>query len=881
MNASEIRQSFLDFFEQRGHKIVSSAPVAPLEDPTLLFTNAGMNQFKDVFLGTGTRPYKRAVDSQKCIRVSGKHNDLEEVGHDTYHHTFFEMLGNWSFGDYYKDEAIAWAWELITKVWGMPKDRLWATVFSEDGEAEKLWKQATDILHSHILRFGEKENFWEMGETGPCGPCSEIHIDRGEGFCDRGGDSGHVCRVNGGCARFIELWNLVFIQYNRAVQKLRPLPAKHVDTGMGFERVVAVLQNRASNYETDLFTPILDAVGEISGKSHKEPALLPAFRVIADHVRALSFAVTDGVLPSNEGRGYVLRRLLRRACRYGRRLGMHEPFIYQLVSVLADIMGGAYPEIVKRAQHTTMVIKSEEEKFNEVLDRGIQLFETIALEPMIVKGEKEEDIHRGVIPGSKAFLLYDTYGFPLDLTQLMAREKGLDVDQDGFEKEMATQKERGRESHKFFHDDESAWKNLSEGKDSEFVGYAAFEADADIRKIRIQGDRVDLVLSRTPFYGESGGQTGDAGEIKGNGFTVQINDTQKQGDRIIHVGSLVDGKIPAETRVKAVVNVERRLSTARNHTATHLLHKALREVLGDHVNQAGSLVSPDRLRFDFTHFRAMTPDQIEEVERRVNDHVRKNHVVDKFSATLDEARRKGATALFGEKYGDEVRVVQIDAYSMELCGGTHLDRTGEIGAFRILFEEGVAAGVRRIEALTGTGAEQRFMDERRLIDKMKFLLRCREDEVADRMRTLFEERKELEKKLKKAQQTSSGSEIDELIQKKAVMVSGFQVVSDRIEAADVEELRYTGDKLREKLKSGVGLLGAVIGDKATLVCVVTDDLIQSRSLKAGDIVRKAAEIMGGSGGGKPHQAIAGGKDASKLDEALRGTPEIVKSFLKG
>ncbi len=870
MRASEIRQSFLDFFEKRGHKIVPSAPVAPLDDPTLLFTNAGMNQFKDVFLGAGTRPYKRAADSQKCIRVSGKHNDLEEVGHDTYHHTFFEMLGNWSFGDYYKEEAIAWAWELVTKTWGMPKDRLWATVFREDEESEKLWKKTTDIAPSRILRFGEKDNFWEMGETGPCGPCSEIHIDQGDGFCDRAGEPGHICKVNGGCARYIELWNLVFIQYDHnAMGKLTPLPARHVDTGMGFERAVAVLQKKASNYETDLFTPILDAVQEISGKPHREPALLPAFRVIADHMRALTFAVADGVLPSNEGRGYVLRRLLRRGCRYGRRLGMHKPFLYKLVSTVVDVMGEAYPETARRARHVTDVVKNEEERFNEVLDRGIEIFEAIAVET----GSKK-------LSGADAFKLYDTYGFPLDLTQLLAREKGLEVDEAGFEKEMSQQKERGRESHKFFHDDASTWKDVSEGKDSEFIGYENLTTDADIRKIRVRGDRVDLVLSRTPFYGESGGQTGDAGEIRGKGFTVAVHDTQKQGDRIIHTGVLVEGQIQSDMRVLAAVDGERRLSTARNHTATHLLHQALREVLGEHVNQAGSLVSSERLRFDFTHSQAMTPEQIEDVELRVNDRVRKNHAVEKFKAALEEAKHRGATALFGEKYGDEVRVVQIGDYSMELCGGTHLDRTGEIGSFRIVSEEAVGAGVRRIEALTGAGAEQRGLVDRRLIDSMKSLLRCRDDEVADRMKALFEEKKELEKRLRKAQQSSGGSEIDGMVQNKASSVAGFKVVAERVDAADTDELRAAGDRLREKLQSGVGMLGAVIGGKATLICVVTDDLIKSRSLQAGLIVKKAAEIMGGSGGGKPHLAIAGGKDPSKLDEALRGMPEIVKSFLK-
>jgi len=875
MNASDIRQSFLDFFEQRGHRIVPSSPVAPLEDPTLLFTNAGMNQFKDVFLGTGSRPYKRAVDSQKCIRVSGKHNDLEQVGHDSYHHTFFEMLGNWSFGDYYKEEAILWAWELVTRIWGIPKGRLWATVFHNDGEAEKLWKKVTDIAPSRILRFGEKENFWEMGETGPCGPCSEIHIDRGEGFCDKSRDAGHACAVNGGCARFIELWNLVFIQYDRnAMGKLSLLPAKHVDTGLGLERVVAVVQNKKSNYETDLFTPLLDAVQDITGKPQTEPTLLPAFRVIADHVRALTFAVTDGVLPSNDGRGYVLRRLLRRASRYGRQLGMREPFIYRLVSVVVDAMGRAYPELGKRAQHVTMVIKSEEERFNDVLDRGIDLFEEIAAGVEKGKGT--------AIPGADVFKLYDTYGFPLDLTQLMAREKGLEVDQDGFDKEMERQRERGRESSKFVQEDESSWQEITSGNDSEFVGYNTTTAESDIRKIRMDDGRITVVLSKTPFYGESGGQVGDTGNLVGKGFTIRVTDTQKQGDRILHLGTLAEGVFPdeprVEARVEASVDPEKRLSTARNHTATHLLHRALREVLGDHIHQAGSLVDPDRLRFDFSHFESVKPDQIQRVEHLVNGRIRQDLAVEKFEATLEEAKAMGATALFGEKYGDRVRVVRIGDYSMELCGGTHLNRTGEIGTFRILAEESVAAGVRRIEALTGEKAEQRLVRDKQILDRMKTLLRCKEEELETRIQALLDERKELEKRMKKAQQTSSASDLDVLLAKSGE-VSGIRVVASAIDVSGVDELRNLGDALRERIRSGVGVLGTLIDGKVQFLCVVSEDLVKTGKLHAGEIVKRVALIAQGSGGGKPHMALAGGKDTRKLQEALGMVQDIVRSML--
>ncbi len=872
MTASEIRQSYLDFFRKYDHKIVPSVPVVPQDDPTLLFINAGMNQFKDVFLGTGTRPYKRAADSQKCIRVSGKHNDLEEVGYDTYHHTFFEMLGNWSFGDYYKKEAIAWGWELVTKFWGLPKNRLWATVFREDDEAESLWKKVTDIDPSHVLRFDEKDNYWEMGETGPCGPCSEIHIDLGEGYCDKSHVPGHMCGVNAGCARFIELWNLVFIQFNRDEKgELHLLPEKHVDTGLGFERAVAVLQNKKSNYDTDLFIPITNHIAEITGKERQVEETLPAFRVIADHIRALTFAITDGAIPSNEGRGYVLRRLLRRAARYGRNLGMHEPFIYKLVSTVIDVMGKAYPEIKERSQHTTLVIKSEEERFNEVLDRGIEIFESIATEAQ-KKGQK-------VIPGSEVFRLYDTYGFPLDLTRLMGREKDLEIDEKGFEKQMDQQRDRARKGAKFASAEGGEWTELSEGKDSVFIGYDRIEAKAEIRRVCFHDGLVTVILSETPFYGESGGQVGDTGEIVGQGFRIEVMDTQKQGDQILHIGHFTEGNKITDSTVEVNVTGRVRLSTARNHTATHLLHKALKEVLGNHVNQSGSLVSPERLRFDFTHFEAMTAEQIDEVERIVNFHVRADHPVEKYTASLEEAKSQGATALFGEKYGEEVRVIKIDEYSMELCGGTHLDRTGQIGYFCITSEEGIAAGVRRIEAVTGEAADQMIRDEKAALKKIVHLLRCREDEIENRIEKLIEERKMLEKKIKEAQRSSAAGDMDDILNK-AVRVGDIQIVVSKIEAGSVEELRNLGDYLRNRLKSGVGVLGTEMDGKVQLLCVVSDDLIQSKNFKAGEIVKKVAQIVDGSGGGKPHLALAGGKDIKKLDQALKQTPDIIKEMME-
>jgi alanyl-tRNA synthetase len=871
MRAADVRKSFLDFFSKYDHKIVPSAPVVPADDPTLLFTNAGMNQFKDVFLGTGTRPYSRAADSQKCIRVSGKHNDLEEVGHDTYHHTFFEMMGNWSFGDYYKEEAIRWAWELVTGVWGLPKERIWATVFREDDEADTLWKKVTDIRPSQVLRFDEKDNFWEMGEVGPCGPCSEIHIDQGEDFCDRKNQPGHRCGVNAGCARFIELWNLVFIQFNRdEVGTLTPLPSKHVDTGLGLERAVAVLQGKKSNYETDLFMPLIDRIGELTGHSREEHELLPSFRVISDHIRALTFAVTDGAIPSNDGRGYVLRRILRRASRYGRNLGMHEPFIYRLVSTVSDIMGEAYPEISERAQHTTLVIKAEEERFNEVLDRGIDLFEEMASD-LMRRGEK-------VVPGDEAFRLYDTYGFPLDLTELMAREKQLQVDREGFEKHLEAQRKRARKAGKFAAAEEGEWQDVTAGGDSEFVGYEETEIPADVRKFQRQGKRISMLLDRSPFYGEAGGQVGDKGEIIGDGFKVRVEDTQRQGDRIVHIGTLVEGEEVSKPRIQARVDHAKRLSTARNHTATHLLHKSLREVLGGHVNQAGSLVAPDRLRFDFTHFEAPTTEQMDEIERMVNRFVREDHPVHKEVMPLKEAKKRGAVALFGEKYGEQVRVVSIDDVSMELCGGTHLDRTGQIGYFRIVSEESVAAGVRRIEAITGEAADKTLREEKQLVRQVESLLQAQMEEVIPRLSALIEEKKALDRKIRKAKTASAAAGLDNLLSQ-VREVRGVRWVASRVEVSGIEELRALGDRLRSGLKSGVGVLGTVMDGKITFLCVVTDDMIQDRDLKAGEIVKQVASVAGGSGGGRPHLALAGGKDASRFQEALEQVPGILEKIL--
>ena len=872
MNSLEVRQSFLDFFAKKDHKIIPSAPVVPQNDPTLLFTNAGMNQFKDVFLGTGKRPYKRAADTQKCIRVSGKHNDLEAVGRDTYHHTFFEMLGNWSFGDYYKEEAICWAWELITQSWNLPKNRLYATVFREDDETEKLWKKVTDINHSHVLRFDEKDNFWEMGATGPCGPCSEIHIDLGEDYCDRQHMGRHKCGVNAGCSRFIELWNLVFIQYNRDQSgSLHPLPHKHVDTGMGFERMTAVLQGKQSNYQTDIFTPLLDQISRLSSIEWKENKNISAFRVIADHIRALTFAITDGAMPSNEGRGYVLRRLLRRAARYGRNLNMHEPFIYKLIPTLIQSMGNAYPEIREREKHTTYVIQSEEERFNDVLDRGLEIFETLVAD-IKKKGQK-------VIPGADAFRLYDTYGFPLDLTQLMARERGMTVDEYGFQQNMEIQQERARKNAQFVMQSNRDWIELTKGSESHFTGYETTRSESCIRQYQISNNQVYLILDQTPFYAESGGQVGDKGMISGNGFQIRIDNTIKQGDQFIHIGQFESGNKIGSPEVKVQVNRDERIATARNHTATHLLHQSLKHVLGDHVNQAGSMVASDRLRFDFTHFDSMTAEQIDQVEWEVNRCVRENLRVNTYVTSLAEAKNQGATALFGEKYNEQVRVVKIDDYSMELCGGTHLDATGQIGYFRIVNEESVSAGVRRIEAITGEPADHWIRNEKKKLHFTATLLKCSPNEIESRIESLLEDRKTLERKLKQMQKLSGGFNLETLL-KNTKSVQGITIATSNIDVPDVDAMRSLGDQIRNNMQSGVAVLGAVIDSKVNLLCVITDDLIKERGLKAGEVVKETAKIVNGGGGGKPHMALAGGRDASKLKTALDAVPGIVESFLK-
>lgn len=852
MTSQQIRQQFLDFFKSKQHRIVQSAPVIPFDDPTLLFTNAGMNQFKDVFLGTGSREYKRAADTQKCIRVSGKHNDLEEVGHDTYHHTFFEMLGNWSFGDYYKEEAILWAWELLTEVWKLPKERLWVTVYKDDDEAFKLWQTKTDINPKHVLKFGEKDNFWEMGDTGPCGPCSEIHINVGDDF-------DNPDYVNAGSPECIEIWNLVFIQYNRDENgKLHELPAKHVDTGMGFERVCAVLQNKNSNYDTDVFSPLIEEISTISSvKYDKEEDRIP-MRVIADHIRALTFAIADGAVPGNEGRGYVLRRILRRASRYGRKLNLNHPFLYNLVDILVLTMGDVFPEISEKKEYIKKVVKAEEESFNATLDRGIELFDEV-----VKKLQKKKE---KIIPGEDVFKLYDTYGFPIDLTNVMAREIGFAIDEIRFNELMDQQKERSREKGKFTSSKEVI-KMMpgSENITTEFVGY-------DYNNLKYNSVVKSIihpfvVFDKTPFYAESGGQIGDTGWIIFDDKKIPIVDTIKEDNLILHK---VDFplEITPGTKVTLQVDEKRRWDIMRNHSATHFLHAALRQILGTHVQQAGSYVGPDHLRFDFTHFTKVSPDELKDIEMIVNEQLRRNLPRTRYENTpIDQAKKMGALMFFGDKYGDYVNVIQFGDYTMEFCGGTHVLNSSEIGLFKIVSESSIASGVRRIEAVTGAGVE-RYINSQ--LEHLK--------QYSDRIEELNETKKKLEKEIAELKLKEKLEQLDHILSLSSEE-KGVSIYKGKVHADNMDELKSFGDELRNRMGSGVGILISQIEDKVGIVAVVSDDLIKEKKLIAGKIVGELAKIVGGGGGGRPHLATAGGKDVNQIVVALSKVEKIVSNFL--
>jgi len=866
--SKEIRQSFIDFFQDKGHCFVASSPVVPIDDKTLLFTNAGMNQFKNIFLGNSEPSCLRAVNSQKCIRAGGKHNDLEAVGNDGYHHTFFEMLGNWSFGDYYKREAIAWAWELLTGIWKLPKDKLHATAHHTDAEAFELWKQETDIDPSHITYHGDKDNFWEMGESGPCGPCSEIHFDRGAEFCSNLSE-GHVCAVNGDCERYIELWNLVFIQFFRNEKgELNPLPKKYVDTGAGFERLCQVLQGKESNYDTDLFTPLLDKISKLSGKEYTGENGL-SHRVIADHIRCLCFALADGGFPSNEGRGYVLRRILRRAARHGRLLGFLEPFLWKLVDCVIEVMGDFFTELKGREAYIKMVIKAEEDRFNHTLDKGLEKFNEIT-----GRLEQDKSIPR-IIPGSDAFLLYDTYGFPLDLTTLLAEEKDYEIDLDGFDQEMQAQRERARSASKFgFESRDIDWIEFSEIAPTEFVGYDRNACKARIQRYALNaGAEVHIQMDQTPFYAEAGGQVSDTGFIEGDAFKIRILKVIKIEDYFIHIGQIVEGLIDY-AEVLASIDLERRQNIKRNHTATHLLHKVLRDLLGDHVQQKGSLVEEGYFRFDFTHLSAMSPDQIRKVEYSVNEQIRNNLTVKVNLSTLEQARQEGATALFGEKYKDTVRVVEVDGFSKELCGGTHVSATGEIGLLKITSESSIAAGIRRIEGLTGFGAE-RYLFE--LEDSMAHLakqLGCPVQQIQAKTMSLQNQITELESEIKTMVAAQLSTFVNQLIPK-AITTGEYALIIEQVELADNDSNRILGDILKDKTRNMIALIFSKVGDKHSLICVVSQDLLPK--YHAGKIVSKIASMLDGKGGGRPDFAMAGVKDFSRFEEIKSQIPDLIKS----
>lgn len=861
MTSNEIRQQFFDFFKNKKHRIVPSSPVVPFDDPTLLFTNAGMNQFKDVFLGQGKREYKRAVDTQKCIRVSGKHNDLEEVGHDTYHHTFFEMLGNWSFGDYYKKEAIKWGWELLTEVWKLPKERLWATVYRTDDEAFEFWKNETDIDPKHILRFDEKDNFWEMGETGPCGPCSEIHINLSD-------DIENSKLVNAGVPECIEIWNLVFIQYNKDEKgKLHELPQKHVDTGMGFERVCAVLQKKNSNYDTDVFSPLIDAIANMSGVKYKSEENKIAMRVIADHIRTLTFAIADGAVPGNDGRGYVLRRILRRASRYGRKLNLKEPFLYKIVDTLVKEMSEVFPEIKEKQKYVEKVIKAEEESFNKTLDRGIELFNEIV--------EKLKTKNKTAIPGSDLFMLYDTFGFPVDLTNVMAKEIGFTIDEKGFDKLMNSQKQRGRDASKDkFSSINVSTENLDSfeliSKDETvFTGYDELNTKSKIIGHKKESENELIILDKTPFYVEAGGQIDDLGFLSVKENKYDVLDVAKIDNKVVHIIES-NKKNPLKTgnEVLAEIDTNRRWDIMRNHSATHFMHAALRKILGTHVHQAGSYVGPDRLRFDFTHFSKVSDTELKEIESLVNEELRRNTPLQHHrNIPFDKAKKMGALMFFGDKYGDKVNVVQFGDFSLEFCGGTHVKNSSEIGLFKIISESSISSGVRRIEAVTGSGVE-------RYINSQIELLKNKDEKLAE----LLDEKKNIEKENSELKLKGNLGQISSLLEN-PIKLGKINIYKSQIKAESVDQLKSFGDELRNKTKNTVGVLFAEIDGKVGIVCIVTDDLLKDKKLNAGKIVGELAKLVGGGGGGRPHLATAGGKDVKAIPSVLKKVEEIVKKFL--
>ena len=875
MTGNEIRKIFLDFFEKHHHRVVRSSSLVPQDDPTLLFTNAGMVQFKRTFLGEEKREYSRATTSQKCVRAGGKHNDLENVGYTARHHTFFEMLGNFSFGDYFKEKAIDFAWDLMTNGYGLPADKLHASVFTDDDEAYDLWHKKIGIPEERMVRLGEEENFWAMGDTGPCGPCSEIHLDRG----DAHGCGKPDCGVDCECDRFLEIWNLVFMQYNRDESgEMTPLPKPSIDTGMGLERLASILQNTQTNFETDLIRPIIARTEELAEKVYGESRDGDvAMKVIADHSRAAAFLIGDGVLPSNEGRGYVLRRIMRRAIRYGRNIGLMKPFLGETAETVFDIMKTAYPDLNDSAAFIRNVIENEEVRFSETLDTGLKLLND-SLADIKAAGKQQ-------VPGDLIFKLYDTFGFPVDIVQDVVRDSDMTLDMGGFEHHMEEQRTRSRSKVTFDGVGEAYKAFSAQGIKADFTGYQGLESDAEVLLLVKEGNKiesasagedVEVVTTARPFYGESGGQVGDQGTISADGLALAVEDTIKDPTGlIIHKGKVTEGEIKSGQTVHLNVDPQKRQATALNHTATHILHRALRDVLGDHIKQAGSLVAPDRLRFDFTHFSHVEPDDIQKIEAIVNQQIRANIPVQTDEMDAEAALDSGATALFEEKYGDRVRVVSLADFSKELCGGTHTQRTGDIGLFKIVAETSVAAGVRRIEALTGEGALNAVQDLANTAQQCGHMLRTKPEAVAERLEQLLKAQKASEKeieKLKSALAEAKAGSGDEEIQE----VNGVSVLAKKVAVDKPGALRDLADRFKDRLKSGIVILGSAHGKKALLIVVVTKDLLDR--YHAGNIVKELAAMVGGGGGGRPDMAQAGGTQPEKLDLALEKALEIVGSF---
>ncbi len=862
MTSSELRKAFLDFYIKKNHTAVHSSPVVPANDPTLLFTNAGMVPFKETFLGQETRPYTRATSVQRCIRAGGKHNDLENVGYTARHHTFFEMLGNFSFGDYFKKEAVEFAWEFLTQTLKLPEEKLWITVFEEDDEAADIWLKDMKVSPERFSRCGAKDNFWSMGDTGPCGPCSEIFYDHGEDVA--GGPPG-TPEEDGD--RYIEIWNLVFMQFDRSSDgTLTPLPKPSVDTGMGLERLAAVMQGVHNNYDIDLFQALIKKAAQLTGEKDLSNNSL---RVLSDHIRSCAFTIADGVMPSNEGRGYVLRRIIRRAIRHGYKLGQTQPFFYELVGTLVEQMGRAYPELASEQSNVERVLKLEEERFAETLENGMKLLEDYI-----------EQMKDSVVAGDVAFKLYDTYGFPLDLTADVAREKGLTVDEVGFAEAMEAQRERARSASNF-----GSNSNVRIAFDAEtpFVGYDQDEAESKILAIFVDGASVQsveqgvdatIILDQTPFYAESGGQAGDSGSLTEGMNSFHVNDTQKQGALFLHQGTVSAGKMTVNQVLHAKINVENRRACERNHSATHLLHAALRQVLGSHVGQKGSLVKADRLRFDFSHFEPISAEQLREVEQLVNRNILANAKVGMAEMDIEAAKEKGAMALFGEKYGDTVRVVDMGDFSIELCGGTHVNALGEIGPFRILSESGIASGVRRIEAVTGLDAWAAIYQDDDTLALVAQTIKTDKGQVSSKITQVMSDYKALEKELKQLQSKLASSQGSDLASQ-AVKIGEINVLAAKMDGADSGVLRDTMDKLKDKLAPAVIVLSAVDGKKVSIVAGVSKPI--TKQYKAGELVNHVAMQVGGKGGGRPDLAQAGGSDPTKLDEALASVVAWVES----